>query len=130
MKQDPRPLSPHLQVYKPQLTSMLSILHRGTGIVLGFGALVLSLYLVAVATGPASFQYFHAFFHSWIGELSLLVGSGCLYYHLCNGIRHLFWDCGRGFALPTVYASGVAVVVGTVVLTGVTWLCALGGAGG
>ncbi|MBI3451611.1 MAG: succinate dehydrogenase, cytochrome b556 subunit [Rhodospirillales bacterium] len=123
----PRPLSPHLQIYKPQLTSVLSILHRATGIALAVGTSVLVWWLVAAAAGPAAFATVQGFLGSWIGKLMLLGWSVSLFYHLANGIRHLFWDAGYGFELKTAYASGWAVVAATAGLTALAWLVALGG---
>jgi len=112
-----RPLSPHLQIYKWQLTSMLSIMHRGTGIVLSIGALFLVWWLVAAATSDAAFAAAQWFFGSWLGLLLLLGWTYSFFFHLCNGIRHLSWDAGKGFDLHTTYASGWTVVAASVVLT-------------
>ena len=117
-----RPLSPHLQVYKPQLTSILSILHRITGVALAGGTLLLVWWLIAAATGTDAFNTVQMVIGSWIGRLFLFGWSFALFYHLCNGIRHLFWDMGRGFELPTVAASGWAVVIISIALTGIAWV--------
>lgn len=117
-----RPLSPHLQVYKPQLTSVLSILHRATGIALAVGTLLLVWWLVAAASGPAAFGPVQAFIASWLGRLLLFGWTFSLFYHLCNGIRHLFWDVGRGFELSAAYASGWVVVFGSIALTVIAWV--------
>ncbi len=116
-----RPLSPHLQVYKPQLTSVLSILHRFTGVALAFGTLLLAWWLIAAASGPGPFADAQALIGSWIGRLLLFGWSFALFYHLCNGIRHLFWDAGKGLELPAVYASGWAVVIASMGLTLAAW---------
>jgi len=117
-----RPLSPHLQVYKPQLTSVLSISHRATGIALAAGTLLLVWWLIAAATGPEAFATAQGFLGSWFGLLVLFGFTYALMYHLCNGIRHLFWDAGYGFDLETVYSSGWMTVGGSVVLTIVAWI--------
>ena len=117
-----RPLSPHLQVYKPQLTSVLSILHRATGIALAVGTLLLVWWLVAAATGENVFADVQAFIGSWIGKLLLLGWSFAIFYHMCNGIRHLFWDAGRGYELETAYATGRIVVAAAIILTIGAWL--------
>ena len=117
-----RPLSPHLQVYRPQLTSSLSILHRITGVGLALGTLLLVYWLAAAAGGPESFESAQGFFGSFFGQLILFAWSIALFYHLCNGIRHLFWDAGLGFELPEVYRSGWVVVGATGVLTLLTWI--------
>lgn len=120
-----RPLSPHLQVYKPQLTSVLSITHRATGVVLAMGLLLLTYWLIALAAGPESYTYARALLASWIGKLVLLAFSFALFYHLCNGIRHMFWDVGLGFEIKAAYASGWAVVVVSAALTVAAWVVAL-----
>ena len=121
MPSDPRPLSPHLQVYRWQLTSVMSILHRFGGIALSAGAILLVWWLVAAADGPQSYARVQAFLGSWIGRALLLGWTVALFYHLCNGIRHLLWDSGRGFELRQVYAGGWAVIAMTIVLTAITW---------
>ena len=121
-----RPLSPHLQVYKPQITSTLSILHRMTGIGLGLGTVALAWWLIAAATGAEAFATAEAFFASIIGRAILLGFTVALFYHLTNGIRHLFWDAGYGFELETATKSGWAVVIATLVLTVLTWFMAYG----
>jgi succinate dehydrogenase / fumarate reductase cytochrome b subunit len=130
MAQDKRPLSPHLQVYRWQLTSVLSITHRGTGILLTLGTLLLVYWLLAIAAGPGAYESAQALLGSWLGKAVLFLWTLALYYHLCNGIRHLFWDAGFGFELKTVYASGMAVVIAAVVLTVVTWIIAMSLPGG
>jgi succinate dehydrogenase / fumarate reductase, cytochrome b subunit len=120
-----RPLSPHLQIYRPQLTSVLSITHRATGIALAVGTLLLVCWLIAAATGPQAFASLQGFMGSWLGLLLLFGWSVSLFYHLANGIRHLFWDAGYGFDLPTAYASGWAVLAATAALTIIAWVIAL-----
>ena len=120
-----RPLSPHLQVYKPQLTSVLSISHRATGIALSAGTVLLVWWLFAAAAGPDHFAVVQGFMGSWFGYLVLFGFTFAVMYHLCNGIRHLFWDAGYGFELETVYKSGWATVGGAVALTVIAWIIAL-----
>lgn len=122
MSSQERPLSPHLQIYRPQLTSALSILHRITGVALAIGTLLLVYWIVAVAAGPDDYETASAFIGSWFGRLLLFGWSWALFFHLCNGIRHLFWDAGLGFELKTAYASGWAAVVAASVLTVAAWL--------
>jgi len=117
-----RPLSPHLQVYRWQLTSVLSILHRAAGIALSAGTLLLVWWLVAAAQGPQTYATVQAFLGSWLGRVLLFGWSLALFYHLCNGIRHLVWDSGRGFELRQVYIGGWAVIAATVILTALTWV--------
>jgi succinate dehydrogenase / fumarate reductase, cytochrome b subunit len=117
-----RPLSPHLQVYKPQLTSVLSITHRATGIALAVGTLLLVWWLVAAATGESAFADVQAFIGSWVGRLLLLGWSFALFYHLCNGLRHLFWDAGKGLELETAYTTGRLVIAASILLTAGVWV--------
>lgn len=125
MAQVERPLSPHLQIYKPQITSVLSILHRATGVAAGVGSLLLTWWLIALAAGPDSFAVVQDFVGSVVGIIILIGFSWALFYHLCNGIRHLTWDLGWGFELSQVTISGWAVVIASVVLTIIAWVLAL-----
>jgi succinate dehydrogenase / fumarate reductase cytochrome b subunit len=117
-----RPLSPHLQIYRPQITTVLSILHRITGGALAVGTLLLVYWLVAIASGPDAYDAAQSLIGSVIGRLLLLGWTWALFYHLANGIRHLFWDAGKGFELPTVTASGWTVVFLATALTLATWI--------
>lgn len=112
-----RPLSPHLQVYKPQITSVLSITHRITGVALCGGAVLLTYWLMAATYGPDVFATAQAIMGSWFGRLVLFGVVFSLWYHLANGIRHLAWDAGWGFELDQLKMSGIAVLVVSVVLT-------------
>ena len=119
-----RPLSPHLQVYKPQLTSVLSILHRITGAALAVGTLLVTYWLGALAGGPETFANANGILGSVLGKIVLFFWSWALFYHLANGIRHLVWDTGFGFDLPTVYLSGKIMVGTSFALTVLLWLVA------
>jgi succinate dehydrogenase / fumarate reductase, cytochrome b subunit len=119
-----RPLSPHLQVYNPQITSVLSILHRILGVALSFGSIFLIYWLSAAAYGPDVFARAQQFFGSPIGQLILLGLTFSLFYHLANGIRHLIWDVGLGFEMPMLRATGIVVVVIAIGLTALTWIVA------
>jgi succinate dehydrogenase / fumarate reductase cytochrome b subunit len=125
-----RPLSPHLQIYKPQLNSALSIAHRGSGIFLVIGTLLLVYWLTALSQGPESYAQAQAFFGSIFGRLILFPWVFALFYHLCNGVRHLFWDMGVGFEITTVYASGKLVVIAAAVLTVISFAMAYAMSGG
>ena len=117
-----RPLSPHLQIYRHQLTSVISIFHRLSGIGLGVGTLILAYWLIAVAAGPGPFNFAQGLIGSWLGTILLVGWTFGLTYHLCNGIRHLFWDAGYGYEMETVYRSGWLVVITSILLTGGIWL--------
>jgi succinate dehydrogenase / fumarate reductase cytochrome b subunit len=119
-----RPLSPHLQIYRPQLTSVLSIFHRMTGVGLALGAVLVVWWLMAAATSPGYFAVVDGLLTSWLGYLVLLGMTWALAFHLLNGIRHLFWDMGYGFEMETVNRSGIAVMIGSAVLTVLLWLVA------
>ncbi len=125
-----RPLSPFMigPYYRPQLTSMMSIAHRATGVLLALGALVLAAWLLAAAGSAEAYAAFAACLASPLGKLGLFAFSASLVYHFLNGIRHLFWDAGHGFAIPKAYASGYAVLALSVLLTGALWWVGLGGA--
>lgn len=127
MTQRARPLSPHLQIYRKQITSVMSILHRISGIVLSFGAFVLVWWLLAVAQGGDAYARAAECVASPFGLLALFGFSLALVYHLLNGIRHLLWDAGWGFQIPQVYKSGYTVVALTVVFTAAIWFIALRG---
>jgi succinate dehydrogenase / fumarate reductase cytochrome b subunit len=121
-----RPLSPFMigPYYRPQLTSMLSITHRATGVFLSLGSVLLAGWLMAAASGPEAYACAQRLINAWYGQLLLLGWSYALFYHLCNGIRHLFWDAGYGFELKTVYRSGWLVVGASVLLTAGAWALA------
>lgn len=122
-----RPLSPHLQVYRPQLTSVLSIMHRLTGIGLSAGLLVLIYWLYALNSGPFAYARLIAFMQTKPFAVLLVLWIFAFYYHLANGLRHLVWDIGRGFELKQVYASGWLVVGLASVATAVSAWSILGG---
>ncbi|MFS8086552.1 MAG: succinate dehydrogenase, cytochrome b556 subunit [Acidobacteriota bacterium] len=125
MKNENFPLSPALQIYRPQLTSVLSFMHRLTGIALSLGSLLLIAWLVAGSMASPAYDMLLGFLRSWTGLLLLFGWTFALFYHLCNGIRHLCWDAGYGFELETIYASGWAVVSASLGLTVATWLIGL-----
>jgi succinate dehydrogenase / fumarate reductase cytochrome b subunit len=125
VKPGARPLSPHLTVYRLQITSALSILHRISGVGLAFGAALVVWWLLAAATGPEYFDTANAVLTSWIGLLVLFVATWGLFFHLCNGIRHLWWDMGYGFEMEQVTLSGQIVLVASAVLTIFVWVTAI-----
>ncbi len=120
-----RPLSPHLQIYTPQMTSILSIMNRVTGIALSAGTLLLVWWLVAAASGPAAFDTVQGFIASPVGLFVLFGWTASLFFHFYNGIRHLGWDAGFGFDLPQTYATGWAVVIATAASSVLVWAIGL-----
>jgi len=119
-----RPLSPHLQVYRLPLVALLSITHRITGVALSAGTVLLAIWLGSAAYGPEAYDQVSALMGSPIGLIILFGFSAAFYFHLCNGIRHLVWDAGQGFELPTVRRNNVLVLIGAAVLTIGTWAIA------
>ena len=121
----PRPLSPNIQIYRPQLTSVLSIANRITGVVLSLGAVGLVIWLTAAAIGPRTYSEVQGVVVSWGGRFVLFGFTFAFFMHLCGGIRHLVWDTVHGFELRSIYISGWAVVAGSVVLTLAAWALSL-----
>jgi succinate dehydrogenase / fumarate reductase cytochrome b subunit len=117
-----RPLSPHLEVYSPQITSVLSIMNRVTGIAISVGTLLLVWWLAAAASGPASFARVQGFIGSWVGLFVLFGWTASLFYHFFGGLRHLAWDAGYGFSLESTHKSGWAAVIASVVATVLVWV--------
>ncbi|NII09093.1 succinate dehydrogenase, cytochrome b556 subunit [Oleiagrimonas sp. C23AA] len=120
-----RPISPHLTWYKPQITSVLSIMHRFTGIALAAGALALAWWVVAVAIGGEVFTGTTAVYTSVIGQIVLALWTLALAFHMSNGIRHLCWDAGWGFQMRQVRSSGWLTLAMTVILTALVWVFVL-----
>lgn len=121
----PRPTSPHLSIYRWQLSMLMSILHRLTGLALYAGTLVLVVWLCTAAYRAPWFQDMHACLSSGLGRAMLIGWTAAFYYHLANGLRHLWWDMGRGFELSEVRSSGIAVLLFTALMTVATWWLAL-----
>jgi succinate dehydrogenase / fumarate reductase cytochrome b subunit len=117
-----RPLSPHLSVYRWPITMALSIFHRATGMALSAGLIVLAAWLIAAATGRDAYNDFIALLGSIPGRLLLVAWSFAFFFHLANGVRHLFWDAGFGFEKAQANASSLAVIVLTVMMTLGYWL--------
>lgn len=120
-----RPLSPHLQVYKPQITSVMSIMHRATGVFLSLGTLLLVAWLWSAAYSDECYNWIISHLNEWYGRIALVGWTFALFYHLLNGIRHLFWDTGRGFDLDRVTLTGILVILSATALTVVSWLLIL-----
>lgn len=117
-----RPLSPHLQVYRIQITSLLSIVHRGTGIVLYGAAVLLAIWFITLAQGAEPYEKMQTCLFHPIGLIVLLGISFSFFYHLCNGLRHLCWDAGHGYEISTVRKTGWTVVIVSILLTGMAWI--------
>ncbi|MCX8254790.1 Succinate dehydrogenase, cytochrome b556 subunit [Beijerinckiaceae bacterium RH AL1] len=120
-----RPLSPHLMIYRPMLTMMMSIAHRITGIALYVGALLLAWYLIALAGGPESFATVSAVFGSLLGKLVLFLFTWALFHHFMGGIRHFVWDLGYGMGARERELLAWGTLIGGLALTLIVWLAAL-----
>ena len=120
----PRPLSPHLQVYRWPMTMLTSITHRATGIALSAGAILLSIWVISAATGPATYNVFRDFAESLIGQVILFGFSWALLFHLLNGIRHLYWDAGYGFDNTFAERSSIIVLALSAIVTILVWVFA------
>jgi len=128
MASRPRPLSPHLQVYRWQIQMATSILHRATGIVLAAGALIIASGLLALMLGPETWASFGKHAHAWYGKLIAFGWVWCFAYHLCNGIRHIVQDFAIGYSKAAFIRSSWLSVIGSLVVTGVILACAWTGA--
>jgi len=128
MATDNRPVSP-FWIYRWQITMTMSILHRATGVALAVGSLALVWWLVAASMGPEAYGDAQWFFSTWFGQLLLIGWTFSFFYHLCNGIRHLGWDAGWGFAIKSMYVTGYTVWVVALAMTAITlWIAYSGGA--
>jgi len=125
-KPAPRPLSPHLQIYRPMLTMMMSITHRITGAALYFGIVLLVWWLTAAAISDSYFDLVQGFFGHWFGRLVLFGFTWTLIHHSLGGIRHLIWDTGRGFDVATVEWMARANLAGSIILTILLWIVGYG----
>ncbi|WP_025769362.1 succinate dehydrogenase, cytochrome b556 subunit [Thioalkalivibrio sp. HK1] len=117
-----RPTSPHLQIYRLPLVALISISHRITGVILVAGAIALVGWLAAIASGAEIYACARAFLGSLVGRLLLFAFTFSFFFHFANGIRHLFWDTGAGFALDSARKSGIAVIAFAVVMTVLAWI--------
>ena len=121
-----RPLSPHLQIYRPMLTMMMSIMHRITGVALYFGIILLVWWLTAASISDGYFDFVQGFFGHWFGRLLLFGFTWALIHHALGGLRHLLWDTGRGFDLNLVEWLARANLAGSIVLTLLLWVIGYG----
>jgi succinate dehydrogenase / fumarate reductase cytochrome b subunit len=121
-----RPLSPHLQIYRPMLTMMMSIAHRISGASLAVGFALLTWWLVAISMGPEAYACVAAFFGSLIGRALLLLFTWALIHHMLGGIRHLIWDTGAGFSRTSIEVLAWLTITGSIVLTILVWVVGYG----
>jgi len=112
-----RPLSPHLSIYRPQMTSVLSILHRITGVGMSLSAVLIVWWFLAAATGPEYFEFVDGLLTSWLGLLILVASLWAFWFHFFNGIRHLRWDAGVGLGLSASARTGWIAVILSVAMT-------------
>jgi len=117
-----RPLSPHLQIYKPILTMVMSILHRITGAALYFGTILLAWWLIAAAAGPSYFDFVNEIYGSIFGRLILFGFTWALVHHMLGGLRHFIWDMGAGFGKEAREWLAKATIIGSVSLTLILWI--------
>ena len=122
MSNQGRPLSPHISIYRWPITMVLSILHRATGIAMSAGLIVFAAWLLNAAEGPVAYQYFRALMSGIVGQALLIGWTFAFFLHLGNGVRHLFWDTGRGFEKHQANASAWFVLVFAAVLTAAFWM--------
>ena len=120
-----RPLSPHLQVYRPLINMVMSIVHRITGVALYLGTILLAWWLTALATGPAYFAYVSDIFGSLLGRIVLLGYTWALMHHMLGGLRHFVWDTGRGYELSTIDKLSWGTLIGSLALTALIWFLAM-----
>ena len=121
---DQRPMSPHLQVYRLPLTALLSVLHRATGAALFLAMFIMVAVLLALASGEQSWMLMQSILSHWFALLVLIGMTFSLYYHLCNGIRHMIWDMGLAMEKESLTKSGLLVLFSSVLLTLITWIIA------
>ncbi len=119
----PRPLSPHIGIYRWQISMITSILHRASGLMLSLSAVVIALWFYTAAYAPYSYVQMAEIFRSIPGKIALILWSLAFYYHLLNGIRHLAWDAGYGFSVPTAERTGQIALAGSVLLAVITAYC-------
>ena len=122
-KMKERPLSPHLQIYKPMFTMMMSIVHRMTGVALYFGVALIVVALVLMATNKNAYSAVIAFEQMWLGKLILIAFTWALFHHMLGGLRHFLWDSGKGFGIVERERLAQLTLVLSVLLTALVWIC-------
>ena len=126
MNDSKNPLSPHLQIYRWQISSLVSITHRITGIFNLLGLIFICIWISSVGISENFFEYFSIFLKSFLGKFILIGFTWSISYHLLSGVRHLFWDLGYGYEIKTANISGTIVIFGSLILTFVLWLIGRG----
>jgi len=117
-----RPISPHLTVWRPTITYVMSFMHRATGSALYFGMLLFAWWIMAAAAGPAYFDWVNAIYGSWFGQLVLFGFTWALLHHMLGGLRHFVWDTGRGMDKASTTTMAWATLAGSIVLTFLVWI--------
>ena len=125
-KSSSRPLSPHLQIYRPMLSTAMSIFHRITGVALSLGIILLVWWFTAASTSDDYYNFVNSLFAHWLGRLVLFGFTWALMHHILGGFRHFLWDTGRGFALNKVELLARANLIGSILLTVLVWIIAYG----
>jgi len=126
MNDSKNPLSPHLQIYRWQISSLISITHRITGILNLLGLIFICVWISSAGVSENLFEFFSAFFQNFIGKFILIGFTWSMSYHLLSGVRHFFWDLGYGYEIKTANFSGVIVILGSLVLTIIFWMIGRG----
>lgn len=121
-----RPLSPHLQVYRLPLTALMSITHRITGAALSCGTVLVAAFLLSAAMGETEYNLVMGLATSLLGKIILFLWSAALYFHMCNGIRHMIWDTGKYLEKGTAMRTNYVVLLAAFVMTAITWVLASG----
>mgnify|MGYP006211671993 CR=1 FL=1 len=122
MNKKNRPLSPHLTIYKPQITSIMSISHRLSGIFQSVGTVMIFIFFISVFAGEKYYNLSMLFFNSYLGRFFIFLYIFSLCYHMCNGVRHLVWDLGYGFEIKNVYYSGYITIATAIILNILVWV--------
>ena len=126
MKDNQNPISPHLQIYRWHISSLLSITHRIAGIINLLALVLMFFWLLAFSLGESNYELFLLAINSFFGKFILIGFTWSMCFHICSGIRHLAWDMGYGFEIKTANISGVLVILSSLVSTVIFWLLGRG----
>ena len=121
MDKNNKPLSPHLTIYKPQITSVMSISHRIFGVFQSFGNLIIFVYFIVAVCDLSFYNTINLLMNSILGKIFIFFYILSICYHLCNGIRHLMWDLGYGFEIKNVYYTGYTTIFSSILLVLMVW---------